>query len=300
MKTIIQRLFDNVQYWHDKSMLLKAINLEYYQDKNIILQLLNISSAFVDQNNKAKLDLWNHMIISKKLGDDILNHTSNEILSDISFARKAIYKYNRTYIFLSKELQENYEISNHAASNEIISDKYCTPIMMFMPEDIQNDIDISLMACSRNIHNIQYAPKLQKNKYFIVDIMNFLENNEDKRDVLSYIDQSLLEDKIFVSKLGCFDNLCDRFQGDILYVSNAVKYDIKILDKTKLFHDSILKSAIHCDYYNKNTDEALAIIFNYIKRFNDNFKELNNKIEDKTIIQKLMWNMGEVLSDEFT
>jgi len=300
MKKIIKNIFDNVKYWNDKNMLLKAIPYSYYQDKNIIIQLLNITSNNVTQVDEAKRDMWNHMIASQKLGDDILNNASDDVLNDVYFARKAIYKYNRTYIYLSEELQNNNDIASCAASNELVdtSDKYNAPILMYMPESLQNDVDISLVACSRNIHNIQYAPKLQKNKYFIIDIMNSISSIDDKRKILSYIDPTLLEDKIFVSKLGCFDNLCDRFQGDLIYVSNAVKYDIKILRKTELFDESIIKSVLYCEYYNNNTDTAIIELFDYIKRFNDSYTQLDNKIKDKNIINKLMWDMGEVLSDE--
>jgi len=299
MKNIIKSIFDNVKYWNDKNMLLKAIPYSCYQDKHIIIQLLNITSHNLPQAYEAKRDMWNHMILSEKLGDDILNNVSSDILNDVYFARKAIYKYNRTYIYLSEELQNNNDIASCAASNEIVDDsKYMAPILMYMPESLQNDIDVSLVACSRNIHNIQYAPKLQKNKYFIIDIMNSISSVEDKRKILSYIDPSLLEDKIFVSKLGCFDNLCDKFQGDLIYVSHAVQYDIKILRKTEMFDESIIKSVLYCDYYNNNVDTAIIELFNYIKRFNDSYTHLDDKIKDKNIINKLMWDMGEVLSEE--
>jgi len=300
MKKIITNIFNNVKYWQDKNMLLKSINSEYYNNKEIILTLFNISVNLVSKQDNVKRELWNYMIFSEKLGDDILNNTNSNILDDIDFARKAIHKYNRTYIYLSNKLQNDYEIATITASNEIISDgKYNAPILMYMPEKFQNDLDIALSASSRNIHNIQYSQVLCTNKYFIIDIMNSLNSFDDKKKVLSYIDKSFLDDKIFVSKLGCFDNLCERFQGDILYVSNAVAYDINILNKTELFHESILKSVLSSEFYKTNKDEALVIIFKYIKRFNNNTKELNDKIEDKTILYTLLWDLGEVFIDEF-
>jgi hypothetical protein len=299
MRNIIKSIFDDVKYWQDKTMFLKAINPSFYSDQEIMLHLLQIPSFLVSKDDEAKMEMWNHMIVSQKFGDDILNHIAPEILNNIDFAKKAIYKYNRTYIYLSEELQNNYEIANITASNELYStNKYNAPILMYMPEMFQNDLDISLIASARNIHNIQYAPILQTNTYFIIDIMNSLSSYEDKQKVLSYIDQSLLEDKVFVSKLGCFDNLCDKFQGDILYVSNAVVYDINILKKTELFHESILKSIIHSDYYNNNKNTALVIIFDYIQRFNNNYRELDTKIEDKSLLNKLLWDSGDILLRE--
>jgi len=300
MKESIKIIFDNVKYWKDKTLLLRAINQSAYNNKNLILLLLNIPPNILSKEYEAKRELWNHTIISEKLGDDILNNVSSEILNDIDFAKKAILKYNRTYIYLSKNLQDRHEIASMCVSNEISSNnEYHAPILMYMPKKFQNNLDIALIASSRNIHNIQYSSILCSNKYFIIDIMNSLSSNEDKRKVLSYIDKSFLDDKIFVSKLGCFDNLCDRFQGDILYVSNAVIYDISILNKTELFHESILHSVINSQYYKDNLDYSLAIIFSYIKRFNDNYKELDDKIENKTILNKILWDMGEVLSNEF-
>ena len=298
MKKEIKLIFDNVKYFKEKKYLLKAIPSEYYLRGNISIQLLYISSNNVSVDDEAKRQMWNHMIVEEKMGDDILNKMDNNILNDIDFAKKAISRYNRTYIYLSEQLQNNYDIATLTVTNEIIdTKKYIAPILMYMPDEFQNDIDISLIASSRNIHNIQYAPKLQKNKYFIIDIMNTITSIEDKRKVLSYIDQSFLEDKIFVSKLGCFDNLCDKFQGDVVYVSHAVQHDIDILKKTKLFDESIIKSIIQSDYYHEHHNDAISKLFIYIKQFNDSFDEFDSKIKDKTIINKLMWDMGELITD---
>jgi hypothetical protein len=300
MKNIIKSIFDDVKYWQDKTMLLQAIKHSHYTNKDLMIHLLKIPSFLVEKQDEAKMEMWNHMIVSQKLGDDLLHNIDENILDDIEFAKKAIYKYNRTYIYLTTRLQEDYDIATMTASNEMYStNKYNAPILMYMPDNFQNDLDLSLIASSRNIYNIQYAPMLQINTNFIIDIMNTLSSHEEKQKVLSFIDQDLLSDKIFVSKLGCFDNLCDKFQGDIIYVSNAVIHDINILKKTELFHESILKSVLYSEYYKQNKDIAITIIFDYIQRFNNNHKELNGKIKDKNILNKLLWDSGDILLDEF-
>ena len=298
MKKTIQKIFDNVHYWQEKNQLLKAIPSYYYDNEEVVINLLNIRAGLLSKDYDAKRDMWNHMITSQKLGDDILNLTSSEVLSSLKFAKDAILKYNRTYIYLNEKLQNHKYIVKSTVQNEPTPEveKYQAPILMYMPEVFQNDIDISLSACSKNFHNIKYAPKLQRNKYFIIDIMNKTKSTKDKKTILSYIDQTLLEDKAFVGKLGCFDNVCDKFKGDLVYVSNAAKYDINILKKTELFDEEILEAVIYSDYYHENIDESIEIVFNYIKRFNNNVEELNDKIEDKTLLNKLLWDMGEILS----
>jgi len=298
MKTTIQKIFDNVHYWQEKDMLLKAIPSYYYENEEVVLNLLNIRPGLLSKDYNAKVDMWNHMIVSQKLGDDILNNTTSEVLASLEFAKQAILKYNRTYIYLSVELQNHKYIVNSTVQNEPNPEpeQYIAPILMYMPEVFQNDIDVSFTACTNNFHNIKYSPKFQKNKYFIIDIMNDTQSTKDKKTILSYIDQDLLEDKAFVGKLGCFDNVCDKFKGDLIYVSNAAIYDINILKKTDLFDEAILQSVIYSDYYHENIDESIEIVFNYIKRFNNNIEELDSKIEDKSILNKLLWDMGEILS----
>ncbi len=295
IKYIITQIFNNVRYWQDKEYLLRAIPYEIYDNPDVILALLWINDGVLSSEYEAKKEMWNHMIISAKMGDDILHRVSYNILDDKDFALQAIHKYNRAYLFLNKTLRLDYEIAASAALNELPykTNEYTAPIMMYMPEEIQDDMEISSIACTRNIHNLQYAKKLQSNKYFIIDIMNKFDSTEDKRVVLKYIDQSLLEDKLFVSKLGCFDNMCDQFQGDILYVSNAVKYDIDILKKTELFDQSIIESVIESKYYQEDFHNTIKELFRYIKRFNDDIDELNEKIINKSIISKLFWDMGE-------
>jgi hypothetical protein len=298
MKKTIQKIFDNVHYWQEKDKLLKAIPEYLYSSEDLILNLLNVKPGFLGKDYDAKRDMWNHMIISQKMGDDILNNTSSDVLDSLEFAKQAVIKYNRTYIYLSEKLQNHIYIVKSTIANEPSPEpeKYLAPILMYMPEEYQNNIDLSLIACSKNFHNIKYAPKLQRNKYFIIDIMNITKSNKDKKIILSYIDQELLEDKAFVGKLGCFDNVCDKFKGDLIYVTNAVTNDINILKKTDLFDEAILEAVIYSDYYHENIDESIEIVFNYIKQFNNDVSELNSKIEDKTILNKLLWDMGEILS----
>jgi hypothetical protein len=298
MKNTIQKIFNNVHYWQEKEKLLKAIPEYCYCNADVIVNLLNVKPGFLGKDFEAKREMWNHMILSQKLGDDILSRTCDDVLASLEFAKQAVVKYNRAYIYLSEELQNNIYIVKNTIANEPIPkpEQYIAPILMYMPEVYQNDIDLSLNACSKNFHNIKYSPKLQRNKYFIIDIMNITESNKDKKTILSYIDQELLEDKAFVGKLGCFDNVCDKFRGDLVYITNAVTKDINILKKTELFDESILEAVIYSDEYHENIDESIELVFNYIKRFNNDVEELNNKIEDKTILNKLLWDMGEILS----
>ena len=275
MKNIIDSIFKNVKYWQDKKLLLQAIDSDYYNNKNIIIRLLGITSQSISTINEAKKDMWNHQLNSNNMGDDILKNVNPEILNDIEFARGAIAKYNRTYLYLNKSLQASHELAKLAAFKEDSNENqlYNEPILKYMPEIFQKDHEIALMATTRNVDNLQYAINLKRNKYFIIDLMNFIFDYDIKQKVLRYIDKSLLSDKRFVSKLGCFDNLCEKFHGDKQYVASAVRHDMKILKKTNIFDQSIIKSAL------KNTDkritkeETLAEIFRYIEKFNDDYDE---------------------------
>ena len=299
MKSIINEIFNNVKYWQDKNLLLRAINPDYYLNKNIVLQLLGITSGNVSPENEAKRGMWNYHINDNYMGDEILKNAHKDIFRDREFVKSAILKYNRTYVYLPDDLKASKEFAIDAATKEKDYDekKPYTPILYYMPEIFREDNDIALIATTRNIENLEYATKLKMNKYFIIDVMNLLDNNKTKQKVLKYIDKSLLSDKRFVSKLGCFDNLCENFHGDLVYISNAVRYDISILKKTKLFDQSIIKSALKND--TKSREEIFADIFRYIEKFNDNFEELDSNIQDKRILQELFWNFGEIVADEF-
>ena len=108
-----------------------------------------------------------------------------------------------------------------------------------------------------------------------------------------------MSDKRFVSKLGCFDNLCENFHSDVEYVSNAVRYDINILKKTQMFDQAILKAALKTTSKDIDRQEILAEVFRYIERFNDDFDELETNIKDKKILKELFWEFGETISEEF-
>jgi hypothetical protein len=301
VKEVIDNIFNNVKYWKDKKLLLQAINPEYYYNKNIIIRLLGVTSQSISPQNEAKKDMWNYQINDHNMGDDILQNVHPNILKDMEFARGAIAKYNRSYIFLHSSLQASHELAKLAAFKEERKENgvYKDPILKFMPEKFQKDHEIALMATTRNVDNLQYAINLKRNKYFIIDLMNFIFDYDLKQKVLRYIDKSLLSDKRFVSKLGCFDNLCEQFHGDRQYVSNAVRYDMKILRKTNMFDQSIIKSAMRNKDNNFTNEETLAEIFRYIERFNDDYDELNHNIKDKKILQELFWRFGEAISEEF-
>lgn len=300
MTHIIDSVFDNVKYWQDKKLLFAAIPSEYFSHKLIMIRLLGVTSQSISPQNEAKKDMWNHHI-QKGLGDDILNNIDKKLLSDFEFARGAILKYNRTYIYLDPSLKASRELALLAAQKEENIDDpnaYRPPILEHMPPSFQIDHEISLMATTRNIENLRFATNLRRNKYFIIDIMNYTFNHDMKQKILQYIDRDLMQDKRFVSKLGCFDNLCKEFHGDLEYVTNAVKYDMSILKKTDMFHERIIKAAFKSEKYNVNPLGALSDIFNYIERFNDNYDELDSKVKDKKILHRLFWEFGETLSDE--
>ena len=301
MTNTIDNIFNNVKYWQEKKLLLQAIPYEYYSNKLIMVRLLGVTSQSISPNNEAKKDMWNHHI-NNGMGDEILNNIDKKFLSDFEFAKMAILKYNRTYLYLDKSLQASRELAILAASKEEnVNDPkmFKPPILQHMPEAFQLDHEIALMATTRNIENLRYAQNLRRNKYFIIDIMNYTFEHDMKQKILQYIDRDLLSDKRFVSKLGCFDNLCEKFHGDLEYITNAVQYDINILNKTDLFDEAIIKAALKNEKYHTEKEFVLRDIFNYIERFNENFTEFEDKIKDKKIIHKLFWDFGETIADEF-
>ena len=301
MKDIIDGIFKSVVYWQNKKLLLQAINPDYYNNKSIVLRLLGISSEMISSSNEAKRGMWNHHIYNGLMGDDILKQVNPMILKDKDFAYNAIMKYNRTYLYIDRALKASKELALLAASkeNHFSDSPHQEPILKYMPQQFQDDSEIAVMATTRNIDNLQYATKLRRNKYFIIDIMNLTTDDDVKRKVLEYIDQDLFMDKKFVSQLGCFDNMCEKFHNDVEYVSHAVLHDISILRKTELFDESIIKSALRSKAYKENKEEVLAEIFRYIENFNYDFEELNKKIRNKRILHQLFWEFGETVANEF-
>ncbi len=300
MKNIVNSMFNGIEYWQDKNLLLRAIHPEFYRDKNVIIQLLGITTGNISLENEAKRDMWNHQITQNNMGDDILKNVIPEILNDLDFAKKAISKYNRTYIFLSKTLKASQELALDTVIREEQNENINNPpILQYMPEVFQLHHEIALMATTRKISNLKYAINLRRNKYFIIDIMSLVDDNEIKKNILHYIDKHLLEDKRFIAKLGCFDTLCEKFHNDMQYLASAVKHDVKILRKTNIFHEAILSAALKSRNYQTHKEETLSIIFRYIEKFHEDYISLNKKIEDKRILQKLFWEFGEIVSDEF-
>jgi len=298
---IIDKVFDSVKYWQEKKLLFQAIPSDYFQNKNIMIRLLGVTSHSISSKNEAKKDMWNHHIVNG-LGDDILSNIAKPLLNDMEFARDAIAKFNRTYIYLDKSLQASRDLALLAAAKEEdINDpkKFKPPILQYMPENYQLDHEISLMATTRNIENLKYAQNLRRNKYFIIDLMNYTFDHDMKQKILRYIDKDLLNDKRFVSRLGCFDNLCEKFHGDLEYVTNAVQYDINILRKIKMFDEAIIKAALKNENYHNSREVILKEIFKYIEKFNHDFKEFEKKTKSKKLIGKLLWEFGEVILHEF-
>jgi len=156
-----------------------------------------------------------------------------------------------------------------------------------------------VMATTRNINNLQFATNLRRNKYFIMDMMNIIDDHNMKQKILRYIDSDLLNDKKFISRLGCFDNMCEKFRGDVEFVASAVRHDLSILKKTEIFDEAILKGALKNDNIYTEQEFVLSSIFRYIEKFNQGFDELDSKIKDKRILNKLFWSMGETIAEEF-
>jgi hypothetical protein len=301
MTEVIDKIFDNVKYWQEKKLLLQAISPDHYYNKNIMLRLLGVTEQSVSEKNYAKKDMWNHHLVNNNMGDDILKQIPQTIMNDMDFVKSAINKYNRAYIYIGSSLKGSRELAKMAAfkedvtSNRIIDE----PILKYMPESFRLDHEIALMATTRNVDNLQYATNLKRNKYFIIDLMNYIYDFDIKKKVLQYIDKALLDDKRFVSKLGCFDHLCEKFHGDKTYVASAVRHDMGILKKTNIFDQSIIKSALRNTDKNLTREETLAEIFRYIERFNDDYDELDHNIRDKKLLKKLFWEFGEIVSNEF-
>jgi len=301
MTHIIDNIFDNVKYWQDKKLLLQAIPQDYYYNKNIMLRLLGVTEQSVSPINYAKKDMWNHQLIQNNMGDDILQNIPKALLEDMEFVKSAINKYNRAYLYIGSSIKGSRELAKLAAFKEDITSnrKIDEPILKYMPVVFQKDHEIALMATTRNVDNLQYATNLKRNKYFIIDLMNFIFDYDIKQKVLQFIDNTLLEDKRFVSKLGCFDNLCEKFHGDKTYIASAVRHDLSIIKKTNIFDQSIIKSALRNTDEKYSKEETIAEIFRYIERFNDNYDELDHNVKDKELLKNLFWEFGEIVSSEF-
>jgi hypothetical protein len=298
---VIDAVFDSVKYWQEKKLLLAAIPHDYFSHKHIMIRLLGVTSQSISSHNEAKKDMWNHHI-QNGLGEDILQRIDKKLFSDFEFAKNAILKYNKTYVYLDSSLKASRELALLAATQEENIDnptKFKAPILEHMPPKFQIDHEIALMATTRNIENLRFATNLRRNKYFIIDIMNYTFDHDMKQKILRYIDRDLMHDKRFVSRLGCFDNLCKEFHGDMEYVTNAVMYDMDILKKTDMFDEKIIKAALKSTKYKETPDIALRDIFHYIERFNEDYEELDSNIKDKKVLHRLFWEFGQVLSDEF-
>jgi hypothetical protein len=299
MRNTIDNIFSLVNYWQEKRLLLNAINPDYYHNKHIVLSLLGITPQVVSPTNLAKKDMWNHQLKRHNMGDDILQNTNKIILGDRDFATKAIVKYNRTYLYLSDELKKDRTLALIAAKFETDIYPHNEPILKFMSEEFQNDIEISALATMRNIENLQYSKNLQNNRYFLIDMINLIYEKEIRYKVLRYMNPELLKDKRFVSKLGCFDGLCENFRGDSSFVAYSVENDIGILKKTELFDEKIVKAIFNSKEYQKDKTRAIVMLFRYIEKFNHDYEELESKIKDKKLLHRLFWELAQVASDEF-
>lgn len=298
MKETIENIFNRVSYWQEKNTILSEIKPDLYYNKHAVLSMLHISPQLVSSHNQAKRDMWNHQIHNYNMGDDILKNSSKDILDDFDFARHAIIKYNRTFIYLSSRLQASKELAKLAAQNEG-NNLNNDPILKYMPQSHKEDSEIAIMATTRNIENLQYAPLLQTNKYFILDMIQLLFEDEIRHKVLKYMNPDLLNDKRFVSRLGCFDGLCEKFKGDIDFVSYSVLHDISILEKTELFDEKIVAAVFNSKDYEIDNAYALTKLFEYIEHFNDSYEELEHKIANKQLLHRIFWELAKLATSEF-
>jgi hypothetical protein len=300
MDDTIDKILNSIEYWQDRNLLLSRIHNEYYMNKHLIVQLLNITSADISHKNEAKKEMWNYQISYHRMGDSILKNVHSDILKDFEFAKLAISKYNRAYKYLDRSLQTSYKLALLATRMEVQStkDRFSPPILQYMPDVFKSDSEIALMATTKNIENLAHAPNLKKNRRFIIDTMNRVCDYKIRKKILKYIDKDLLNDKSFVAQLGCFNNLCEEFNNDIEYLLNAIKHDITILEKIKIFDEEIIQSIINSKAYDKNKEQAIGVLFIYIKRFFTSFEEFNENINDKSIIHKLFWDFGEITSSK--
>ena len=299
MKQIISSIFGRVSYWQEKRLLLGAIDPDYYHNKKVILALLGIPSQLVDGADSAKKDMWNHQVKRYNMGDDILSQTSKSVLEDLEFASNAIVKYNRTYLYLPSHLQGVRRFALLAAKYETDSFPHNEPILKYMPENLRNDIEIAALATMRNIENLQYSNNLQNNRYFLIDLLNLLYENDVKYKVLKYMNPELLKDKRFISKLGCFDGLCENFKGDPSFVAFSVENDISILKKAEIFDELIVRSVFYSKDYKKNKHSALVMLFRYIEKFFHTHDEFDTHMQDKKLLGRLYWELSEIASSEF-
>ena len=299
MREIIDNIFDSVSYWQDKRLLLSAISPEYYRNKNVMIKLLNVTSGAISNGNEAKKDMWNHQVTKYNMGDDILRNIDPSLLKDFDFAKQAIVRYNRTYLYLDRSLKASRDLAYMAAQYETSDYPQNDPILSYMPETLKNDNEISIMATTRNIENLRFATMLQSNKYFILDIMNLIYDDNIRQKTLQYINKDLLNDKRFVSKLGCFDGLCEKFRGDVVFLSYTVMNDIEILKKIEVFDERILAAALKNPQYESEPDYILTRIFKYIEKFNYDYEELDSKVKDKKLLHKLFWNLAEVATQDY-
>ena len=297
MTQVIDNIFDTVSYWQDKKLLLQAIKPDHYFNKSVIIKLLGVTSGSISPTNEAKKDMWNHQLYAYNMGDDILKNIEPEIFDDIEFAKQIILKYPRSYIYLGKHLQSSRDLALLTARKETNRYSQNSPILKFMPQIFQEDHEISTEATFRNIENLAYAKKLQNNKYFILDLINRISEDSIKHRVLSFINKDFLDDKRFISKLGCFEGLCDKFKGDEIFISYTVMNDIEVLDRVKIFSAPILKAVFKSKDYQSDPEYVLVKTFKYIERFTDNYAELEEKIKDKKLLNRLFWEMAEILSD---
>ena len=299
MKQAINNIFNSVSYWQDKNLLLRAIGSNAYTNKNLMIKLLGITSGMVSNENEAKRDMWNHQLHKYNMGDDILKNIAPHILDDMEFAQEAIVKYNRSYLYLSQRLKASRKLALVAVTKETDTYSQNEPILKYMSEAFRLDHEIAAVATMRNIENLQYAPTLQNNKYFILDVINLIYEDRIKFKILQYMNQDFLHDKRFISRLGCFDGLCDKFRGDEIFVSYTVINDIDILDKVGMFTEKILEATLKNKDYYDNHEYVVAKIFRYIERFNEDMEELNSKIKNKELTQKIFWDLAQIATDGF-
>lgn len=300
-KEIIDNIFNKVSYWNEKKLLLEAIPLEYYNNKEIVLRLLKLPYGSVSPQNEAKREMWNHQVETELMGDDIIQKIDKRLLKDIDFVKLLIKKYNRSYIFLEDRIKDNKMIALLSSQYEIRRtdnlNSNIKPILAYMSKENRDSLEIAGTAIMKNIRNIKYSKFLQDNKYFVADLFNKIDHHDTKSFLINNINKNLLIDKKFVARLGCFDNLCKTFKGDLEYLSEAVVYDLNILKKVEHFDEKIVKNAM----LNKNVshEDKIITIFKYIERFNDDEYDLISKIKDKELLNKLLWEMGTILSYDY-
>ena len=168
-----------------------AIDKEIWEDNDFLLKVLKDNPSALRYANSEQQN--NREFVLKVIEKDgfALEYASEELKKDPKLILKAIDTYSDPLKFADKQLQNNRDFIIKAIKTNAFS-------ITSIDNKLSKDRELIRMAVIQNARVLEYLPKFQKDKKFIIEMI------QKDINVLPYIDVSLKKDSDILNAINNF------------------------------------------------------------------------------------------------